>query len=303
MYKDFFVHFAPIILVVAAQALNAASILLDKFLLVSSRGIGKPSVYTFYVNVLSLFVIVLVPFGFVSWPSHDIIWLSLLAGSFSTIALFFLFSSFIQAPASDSVPAVGALSAITTFVFAKMLLAEQLPDGFILSFILIVLGMVLVSNLRFTKRAAVFVVISGVSFGITAFALKLLFNESGFVDGFFWSRIATVLCAIPFIAWPKTRVAIFERTHRTTSGTKGIFLGNKILAGIASVFVLLAIETGSVSMVNALAGIEFVYVAVFAYFLSGFFPGVFDDELNFRKEKHKLVGIILITLGFFNLFV
>jgi len=73
-----------------AQLTLGTSAVFDKLLL--RRGVFDPWVYTFWVGILGIFSLVLVPFGFES-VSLGFLLLALLAGSIFILAVLFMFLS------------------------------------------------------------------------------------------------------------------------------------------------------------------------------------------------------------------
>src|SRR3989338_3800655 len=86
-------------------ALTAGSIVIDKILL--RHSLTNPLAYTFYISILGLLAILIIPFG-VKFDSTPVIF-SLLSGIFSTIALYTLFQALKGGEASVVGPVVGAL--------------------------------------------------------------------------------------------------------------------------------------------------------------------------------------------------
>ena len=291
-------------LVVLAQMLNAASVLIDKYVLSSAKGVGRaPIAYAFYISLLSGFVLVLVPFGLVSSPSLPVLILSALTALAYITSIVFLYSAIKTTPPSDVVPVVGAVSAITTFGFAYIFLRQDLPDTFGLAFAFLVFGTFLISHFRFTKHSFVRVLAAGVLFGVSAFLVKIIFLETDFIDGFFWSRMTNVIGALLLLLWPGTLAAVRLSTKHTTRNTKWLVLFNKGLSGLAFVLILLAIRLGSVSVVNALSGLQFVFLILFALLGARRYPSIIHGEVHSYSLLHKSIGVTFIMFGFFALFI
>ena len=134
-----------LIVILSAYFLLALVNLVDKYILKSR--VTNPKVYTFYVGILGISGLVLVPFGFLKVPSADIIGLAILAGIFHTIAVWILFEGLKRYEASRIVPAEGALLPIFTFSFT--ILTGQagtiLRLNDIIAFIFLVAGTVLIT--------------------------------------------------------------------------------------------------------------------------------------------------------------
>lgn len=290
-------------LVVFAQMINAVIVLVDKYLLNSTKGINQPAVYAFYVSMLSGVVLIMVPFGAVSWPGATVIGLSLGMALAYILSIYFLYSALKITDASDVVPVAGAVSAIATFALVHFGLDQDLPGNFMLAFVFLVIGTLLISHFRFNTRSFVLVFFSGILFGVSAFLIKLIFEYSSFADGFFWSRMANVFGALFLLLIPANWTAIKESMQSSSSGIKWMVVGNKTLSGVSFLLVMVAINMGSVSIVNALSGLQFVFLLTFAYFCVNRFPAVFSGEIHPHRFNHKLYGVIFIIFGFLALFL
>ena len=291
-----------IALAVLAQLVSAGTVFIDRYVLVTRAHIGKPVVYAFYISILSGFVLILVPAGLVGIPSLPVAELSLAASISFISSILLLYTALKEGHASDVLPIVGSAAALTTAFLANHFLHEDFPHAAIPAFLLMVLGMLLVSRFRLTPRQKALVVFSGIFFGLTAFLTKLIFLETTFLDGFFWSRMTNVLGALLLLALPQNRRAIFSGYHGSSTGTKWLVITNKTLGGIGGVLTLLAISLGSVAIVQALAGLQFVFLVAFAYLFSGWFPAVLRGEMQGKGVTQKLVGIGCIVGGLFVLF-
>lgn len=291
-----------IALAALAQLVSAGTVFIDRYVLVTREHIGKPVAYAFYISMLSGFVLVLVPAGLVSIPSIPVLELSLAASVSFIASILLLYRALKEGHASDVMPVIGSAAALTTALLAHYLLHEDLPHAFIPAFFLMVGGMLFISRYRLTHRQKALVIFSGIFFGLTAFLTKLIFLETTFIDGFFWSRMTNVVGALFLLTLPRNRKAIFSGYKGSSSGTKWLVVANKTLGGIAGVLTLLAISLGSVSLVQALAGLQFVFLVAFAYLFANQFPAILHGEMRGKGAMHKLVGVACIVAGLFVLF-
>ncbi len=296
-----------LILAALAQVLNAGTVLIDKYVLVNVRGEHRaPVSYAFYISLLSGFVLVLVPFGYIGVPSAQVLFLCLLTAATYIASIVFLYTALRSAGPSDVVPVVGALSAIATFLLAYIYLRADLPESSGLAFGLLILGTFLISRFRFTWKGFCHVALAGILFGVSAFLIKLIFLSTTFIDGFFWSRMTNVIGALILLAWPGNYQAIFASVKHSTSRTKLLVVGNKALSGAAFVLTLFAIHLGSVSVVNALSGLQFVFLFLFALIGAHRYPKIFHGEIPAVRTQsfpHKVYGIIFIVFGLLALFL
>ncbi|PJE57557.1 MAG: hypothetical protein COU82_01440, partial [Candidatus Portnoybacteria bacterium CG10_big_fil_rev_8_21_14_0_10_38_18] len=131
-----------LIIVILAHLFYALIFIIDKYII--SRPLPHPIVYTFYVSVLSIFVWVLIPFGF-SFPSSTQIILVLLGGIVQVAGCIFFYKALNVGEVSRIVPFVGSFVAIFILILSSLLIREHLSGEQILAFTLLVLGSLIIS--------------------------------------------------------------------------------------------------------------------------------------------------------------
>lgn len=293
-----------LLFVVLAQFLFAVAVLVDRFV-VSKKVVNHPIVYAFYVCYLSIFVLGLLPFGIgmMSWTN---MLLAVGTAVIYVLSIYLLYESLVKSNPSEVVPVIGGVSALAAFVGGSLILNEELPRNFLLGFAILVAGMLLISHFKFTLRSFIYLTGSGITFGLSTVILKLIFQSESFIDGFFWTRLANVLVAILLLLIPSVYHHIKFDNHQERGSRKRkalIVVGNKVLAGLASVFVLIAISLGNVSMINALTAMQYVFLMIFAIFFSKLLPEYFSEKVHKHEFLHKSLAAGLIIIGFFILFV
>ena len=285
-------------LAIFAQFLFALTVLVDKHVVVRVAHIGRPIVYTFVISILSGFVVVIAPFGLVSLPSADTLRLSVLYAVAFAGALFFLYSSLRIARASDVAPVVGAVSTITTLFLAGFLIEGDIRPSVIPPVMLLAAGTALISRFHFSRRALGRVLLSGFLFGLSVFVAKLVFFGVPFLDGFFWTRFMGVFVAFSFLVVPSWRNAIFYGGRNASSKGKALVVGNKVIGGGASILTAYAISLGSVSVVNALAGLQFVFLFIFALLFAKRMPALEENGMPRGHGGWQTgLGVALVALG------
>lgn len=282
-------------LAIFAQFLFAVSTLVDKHIVSRAGVIGKPVVYAFFVSLLSGFVIVFFPF--VSFPRGYVLILSLVNAATFTSAIFLLYSALKEARASDVSPAIGGLSAIVTAILAAALLEGDVAFVHILPIALLAIGTGIISHFHFSRRAFFYTTAAGCFFGLTVFTSKLIFLEVPFLDGFFWMRIMNVIVALSLLLVPEFRKAIFHGGRHSSRNAKSLVVGNKILGGIAAALTAYAVSLGSVAVVNALAGLQFLFLFIFAMLFAHTMPLFRDSKGGSHGGWHTALGIALICAG------
>ena len=273
----FFLSFDWLSIAVGGYLLIAVVAVLDKYLLHSR--ISKPAVYAFYVSVFSLFALAFIPFGF-SFPGTRIVAYAIFSGIFFIYGLLALYRAVQENEISRVAPLVGTIIPLVSVVYAFLFLDERLgvmgvvavlilaSGGFLISFDLPIHNMKLFKGFRYS-------VISGVSQAVSLGLLKEVFNGTGFINGFVWNRIGFFLAGMSLLLFPVFRKQIMKSFDQSGSSrgrvasTGALFTANKIMAGTGSFLIVLAISRGSVSAVNAVGSIQFVFVLVLVSMLFG----------------------------------
>jgi drug/metabolite transporter (DMT)-like permease len=297
--------------VLIGQFLNALAVIVDKHI-VTSKIVSKPITYTFYVGLLSIIALGALPFGVVL-PTTICIIASLIGAIFYIISIYLLYESLQHSDPSDSLPIIGGVSALTTFFASYLILGQNLPNHFIAGFFILVLGMMLISHFKFDRATLFQIIGSGAFFGMSTIMIKIVFINDTFLNGFFWSRMANVFIALLLLLIPGIYSKIIHTEKIPTYTKKGkkrrtaskvfFVLGNKALAGIAFFCTLLAIKFGDISLVNALAATQYIFLFIFALVFSKSFPGYFSTTTHRHELIHKISATILIVIGFLVLFV
>jgi drug/metabolite transporter (DMT)-like permease len=293
---------SSIAFVIVGQLLNACIVLIDKYI-VTNTSVSDPKVYAFYVAIISGVVLILVPFGVVNLPTFNTLTLSLIIGFTFIASIVSLYSALKHANATDVVAWLAAVSTLTTFVFGFFFLNEQLPASFAISLILFLIGMALVGHFRFYARSFLLVVCSGILFGLSAVLIKVLFAQTNFIDGFFWSRMGNVVGALSLLLFPSVRKTFFSVSKSVSNSTSSLIVVNRILGGVAFLCVLYAIRLGSVSVVNALSSLQFVFIFLLIFLLRNKLPEFYQHEFRPGHVFHKILAILFIMAGFFTLFI
>ena len=284
-----------VLLAVAAQFLSAISVLIDKHIVVRARAIGEPLSYAYFTIIFSAAVGVYAVFGYVSMPDRTLVMLSLLNGALFFSALYNLYSALKLARASDVAPAVGGISAVVTIILSALLIEHDV-QGLVIPAVLLASGTAVISHFHFTRAAFAHTVVGGVSFGASIFVAKMVFEHTDFLNGFFWMRTLAVVIALAFLVIPSFRHRIFRSVKQSTHGGWLLVATNKGIAGASSIMFSIAVSLGSVAVVNALNGLQFVFLFLFSILFARYMPRVTSDVAH--GGWHTGLGVSLIAIGF-----
>jgi drug/metabolite transporter (DMT)-like permease len=288
-----------ILIVLAGHFLNSFAFLMDKFLL--TKKVPSPFVYAFFIGALGILAIALVPFGVVIPSSIELI-RALVAGSTFILALVFFFSGLKENEASRVVPLTGGLVPAFTFVFAYFWLGERLGQVEIIAFVLLLAGSVLISieggKAKSSTKGYVYAVIAALIFAVSFVITKQVYIEQEFISGFVWSRIGGFIMALSFLLIPSARNGIIHQPKQKNSGTTtGLFIAGQITGAIGFVLVSYSISLASVSLVNAMQGVQYVFLLVMILMLSKKFPKILSEKLSGAVLVQKIIAIVLISIG------
>jgi len=288
---------------VFAYFLISINLTLDKIIL--GKSIPSPVTYCFYMGLLSIFGLVFAPFGRV-WAGPENALFGILVGMVFLLALFVMYKVLFRGEASRVGPAIGGMTPIFVSLLAFIFLGESFGPLKIVAFLFLVSGGLLISyrggKIDFNeKKFASFymIVLSAFLFGVYYILLKSVFNEQNFVSGFIWTRIGSFLGALLMLAYPKNREIIFGSTKSMKFSSGGLLLFNKTLSGVAFAFLNYAIFLGSVSIINAMQGLQYVFLFLLATFLSQKYPKLIAEKIDKKSLLQKGMALMLIVAGLF----
>lgn len=306
-----------IFLATVGQFLNAVVAILDKYIVSDEKALPRPFVYAFYSCLLTGFWVVIYVLGLIPalatmgtpsyenimMPSLVVVAMSFLAAYTFFMALVSMFNALKHADASNVMPIIGSVSALSAFGMTYAFLDATLSANFVWGVIILAAGTLLVAQTLPKRSVTLYVIHSGLFFGLHAITMKGLFLETSFDDGFFWSRIAFVLFALSLLLVPEYYKKITAQTKSTSTQAGVIILFTKILAGVAAFLLLKATDMGEVSVVQALDGLKFVFILVISILFAHWLPdSATDRDTRPATFFRKLLFVIVILVGFFMLF-
>lgn len=273
----------------------------DKIVL---AGPSKPKSYTFYVGVLSIIVVLLIPFASFRIPDlNGFIWIVLEAVSYIA-GLYGLFVSLEKYDVSKVMPTIGATQPI--FIFALTWIfwgPQQLSSSSIVAFVFLLLGSVIISidrSPKLTGDCLFLTLITSLVFSLDYVFSKFVFTDLQFLDGFIWMRIASFVLVLFFFFDRKFRKEIFNKQNLLSMKSGVIFISAQCAGGLANILQNLAISLAPVAylaIMNAMKGIQYVFLFVLTLVISLLFPRILKEETLKPVIIQKIVSIILIVIG------
>ena len=293
------------IIAIFAYFLNAIAITIDKFLL--SKKIPNPAVYAFFIATLSLLALVLIPFGFHFYSLTQIL-IALIAGLIFTFALLYLFSALSQNEASRITPFMGGLQPLFIFILALIFLGEKLGFQQLIAFFIIILGTILISwqkqSSAANKKAYLLAIVSTLLFAISYTLNKYAFINQDFISGFVWTRVGSFLGALCLLFSLKNRLAIKAEFKKPKKQTGSLFIFGQVTGALSFILINYAIAiSSSVALVNALQGLQYIFLLIIVFSLSWQFPKLLEEKMTPIIIIKKIIATALIIGGLFILFI
>jgi len=290
---------------IIAHFFYAGVFIIDRYLL--KKGFASPLNYAFWTGIFSIFIIFLAPFGF-SVPPVNQIFIALLAGIIWLLAVIAFYTALDRGEASRVVPIVGGFIPIFTLALSFLFLGERLNSKELIAFCLLVSGGVILSLLTTKTRffsngknihlIKAFIPILGAAlfFAVYFVMTKFIFLKQNFVNGLIWIRSGAALGALFMLFFSDFRKAIFKKVEIVQGKTFKFFISGKALGVIAGLLLYLAIFLGSVTLVNALQGVQYLFLLLLAFLLFRKIPSL-KEQFNKKVLLQKIFAIVLICLG------
>jgi drug/metabolite transporter (DMT)-like permease len=286
-----------ILLTVFAYLGFAVNAVIDRILL--RRDIPNPAVYAFFIGVLSISAILLFPLA-PTLPGAPVFALALIAGMLFTFALFAYFSAIKRSEASRVVPAATGLVPLFTLLLSLIFLGEALTSRQYLAFAMLLAGGVLISWHRkeIRHQSVTGIVIAASLLFAASFTLtKHLFNQEPFLSVFIWTRVGLGAGALLLLFSPRNRYDIFHAGAKTKKEGKFLFFTGQGIGAAASILQHVAIALGSVALVNALQGLQYVFLLTIAAVLARRWPNLLEENLRGRVLVQKIIATAVISIG------
>jgi drug/metabolite transporter (DMT)-like permease len=292
-----------LLVVIISQFANAGSMFLDKLLI--AKKFPRPGVLTFVTALSGLVVLPLIFWDFNWQPTFKVLVLSLVAGICFTIALQFFYMALKTGEATHISPLVGAVVPIGSLILSYVLLAEKLSNQQYLGVAILVVGALLISMEKSRRHhgwhiGMVWAVIAGLFFAGYYVLSRVIYLQDTFSTGFVWGRLGSVLAVLPLLLFPTIRQDLFTSSRRKkqqrASGF-GWLAVNKLLAAGYFLGMNFAISLTSATLVNALAGLQYVMLFIIMLWSSRFSSRFEKEEFSRMEIITQVFALIIIVVG------
>lgn len=295
-----------LILAILGHLLNAFVYITDKAFV--AKFYPSPKALAFISGAAGIFTFIAFPW-FLKPAGTDVIWAGIGSGAVSIIGLVYFFTAMQRDEVSRVVPAVGSMIPPFTFALSYWLLAERLGNAFLVAFILLATGGVLIATRSFEvsfikKTYGLFSleIFAAFLFSLAFVLQKYAFEGTDDFSAFLWSRVGALGVALPLLLSSEVREKMrFSelRGNGARSGFKkgALFIVTRIFAGLSPLIILLAIAFGSATLVNSLQGLQYGFLFMLALIFSRSFPEIFGEDMTKRVIVQKSIATAMIVAG------
>ncbi|MFH1451343.1 MAG: hypothetical protein ABIF89_01915 [bacterium] len=313
--------------VILSYLIFGVTSLADKYILSGRSAISDPKIYAFYVGIISIFFLPVIPFINFFIPPFDQLILSLFAGATGVLALFLLYLAVDRFEVSRVVPAVGGITPIAAMAFTYIFSSgkELINGSELIAFLFLVVGSVLITYERGKSpfRGFPFSFMAGLFFALFVVLMKYVYSQQPFLNGLVWARIGGLIFSLVFLFSKTVRQEVFAKikavfflifkqpfsknnqTRKFWSGkeSKGnaiVFGINQALGAIGGLLRELAIflvPLSYIPVINAMSGIQYVFLLLLVRVAVWKYPRVFKEVSSGKTFLQKLAAILLIVSG------
>jgi len=204
---------------------------------------------------------------------------------------------------------VGGVQALFALLLSYIYLEEALMTNQYIAFALLLAGLFLVTYKRDSDEYKksfnryLFAILASFFFAVYYVLMRYLFLETTFITGFLWIRFGSFLVAITFLLSPRIRKAIFSSKKQVEGKKKYLFLANQGIGGLATILISYAVALMSVALVNAVQGVQYVFVLIIALLFSKKYPKLFKEKTTRFVIGQKVVAVCVVIVALWLLFV
>lgn len=286
-----------VLIAVVAHGLIGVSLVWDKILL-KTPGTKNLLGYVFWLGSISVFGVVLVPFGYRS--AH--VWVIILAfgtGIIDLVGVFFYYLALKMGEASETLAVMGGFSPVATVAIGYALLSKQMSGEKLIGFAVMTIGgfvMFLSENLPLKKLLPPVVLASGLM-GLENVLLKVVYNHTNFVTGYVWFTIGTFTGAMALLVPRSWRKQIFEESEEAEPSSRFWYFVNRFIAGLGAFLVTYAISLTHPALVDGISGVRYAVIFVGAYVLTKLKPSWLKEEFGGWELVTKVAATLLVVAG------
>lgn len=282
---------------IVAHGLIGISLVWDKVLL-KNPGTRNLYSYVFWLGAISVFGLLLIPFGYNS-PPIMAIGIAFVAGVVHLIGVFFYYAALKRGEASESLAVMGGFSPVATAAIGYFLLSCQMSWGQVIGFALMTGGgfVMFFSEKMQLKRLLPPMLLASGLLGLVNVLEKMVYNQTNFVSGYVWFTIGTFVGALGLLIRPSWRRQIFSESGQDQPRNRFWYFVNRFISGVGSFLVFYAISLAHPAIVDSISGVRYAVIFIAAYLLTRLRPEWLKEDFRGWQLVTKLAATCLVVAG------
>lgn len=290
---------------ISGYLLSVVVSITDKLIL--SKVDLKPAVFVFYSTIFVLPLAFLLPFD-VSYPQGILPWTgAILSGVTFVLGLWTMYLAVKQSEISHIGPLIGAVIPVFIFFFARIILGENLSASQMAGAGIIIIGSLLIAaenspDHNGFHKGLIWGVVASVFFAVSSVLAKYIYGLYGFYSGFILTKFPIGLMGLLMLVFlPEVRKNLVVKKDgaalKDCAGQLVLVGVNKFLGVAGLILVQYAVALGSVTLVYALAGIQYAALVICVFLLSRFLPRTFKEEYSRWELAQESLAVLIICAG------
>lgn len=285
------------LMAILAQGLIGISLVWDKVLL-NNPGTKNLFSYVFWLGSMSVFGVLLVPFGYHS-PSPKVAIIAFVTGVIHLVGVFFYYKALKRGEASETLAVMGGFSPVATALIALPLLSRQMSGEQLIGFALMTAGgfvMFFSEKLPLRKLLPAVLLAAGL-LGLVNVLEKVVYNQTNFVSGYVWFTIGTFAGALSLLIRSSWRKQIFSESGQDNPRNRFWYFVNRFVSGVGSFLIFYAISLGQPAIVDAISGVRYIIIFIGALLLTRFRPDWLKEQFHGAQFAAKAAATALVVAG------
>lgn len=286
-----------VFIAIIAHGLIGISLLWDKVLL-KNPGTKNLFSYVFWLGSMSVFGVLLVPFGYNS-PSWSLMAIAFIAGIIHLVGVFFYYAALKRGEASETLAIMGGFSPVATAAIGYGLLSKQMSGTELIGFMLMTGGgffMFFSENLPWRALLPPVLLASGL-LGLVNVLEKVVYNQTNFVTGYVWFTIGTFAGALLLLVRSTWRKQIFSESGQDNPKNRFWYFVNRFVSGVGSFLIFYAISRAHPAIVDSISGVRYAVIFVGALLLTKLRPALLEEDFSRSELITKVFATCLVVAG------
>lgn len=286
-----------VLIAIIAHGLIGISLIWDKVLL-KRPGTKNLFSYVFWLGGMSVFGVVLVPFGYNS-PSMLLMVLAFGAGVIHLCGVFFYYAALKKGEASETLAVMGGFSPVATAAIGYGLLSKELSGTQLIGFALMTVGgfVMFFSEQLPLKALLPPVLLASGLLGLVNVMEKVVYDRTNFVSGYVWFTIGTFTGAMLLLTKPSWRREIFAESGQDNPSNRFWYFVNRFLSGVGSFLIFYAISLAHPALVDSISGVRYAIIFIGALLLTKIKPTWLKEDFRPWEMFTKILATCFVVAG------